>query len=269
MTIKTPYLLFLVVICLWACKTSSDNFQPLSKTETEKARVLFVWQCSRCHGMEGNGGNGPSLRRQQLTYATDREALHRIIRSGIPGTEMPGTWMMSDSEIELVGRYVRSLGQVIIAGEVKGNPENGKMLYEQKGNCRSCHVINGKGTAIGPVLSGIGARRSPVFLRNALTNPGTKKASEEVSISSDGFEDYLMVSVATKDGQAFRGFRINEDAFSIQLKNAGNEVRSFKKGELVSLEKEFGESMMPSFKSVFTESELDDLVAYLFSLKGK
>jgi len=66
-----------------------------------------------------------------------------------------------------------------------------------------------------------------------------------------------------------RGIRVNEDSFTIQLRDAGNRFHSFRKSELSSLKKEFGESLMPGYASKFTAAELDDLVAYLASLRGE
>ena len=65
-----------------------------------------------------------------------------------------------------------------------------------------------------------------------------------------------------------RGVRVNEDSFTIQLRDDSNRFRSFRKSDLKELKKEFDVSTMPSYKSL-TAVELDDLVAYLASLRGE
>lgn len=51
--------------------------------ELEQGRRLFEGLCSRCHGFEGTGGEGPNLNRP-LTRAGDDESLRTIMRDGIP-----------------------------------------------------------------------------------------------------------------------------------------------------------------------------------------
>ena len=79
---------------------------------------------------------------------------------------------------------------------------------------------------------------------------------------------YLFVRVVTKDGHSVEGTRVYEDSFSIELKDASGKFHSFKKLELAKLEKLPGRSVMPSFKDTLSQTQLDDLVAYLASLKG-
>lgn len=66
-----------------------------------------------------------------------------------------------------------------------------------------------------------------------------------------------------------RGLRVNEDSFTIQVKDASNRLYSFRKADLQTLEKEIGKSVMPNFSGKTSASELDDLVAYLSGLRGE
>jgi putative heme-binding domain-containing protein len=118
--------------------------------------------------------------------------------------------------------------------------------------------VRGQGGSLGPDLSEVGARRSPAYLREALTDPGASAP-----------EGFLVISVTTRDGRRVRGTRINEDSFTIQLRDANNRFHSFRKRELAEVNKEFGASTMPSYQTTLTASEIDDLVAYLASLRGE
>ncbi len=62
--------------------------------------------------------------------------------------------------------------------------------------------------------------------------------------------------------------RLNEDLLSIQLRDYSGGLHSFLKSELRELHKDWGKSPMPSYRSTLTEAELEDLVAYLVSLRG-
>ncbi len=70
------------------------------------------------------------------------------------------------------------------------------------------------------------------------------------------------------EGNHRPGNRANEDAFTIQLRDARNRFYSFPKGDLDAFEKQFDQSLMPSYATRLTASELEDLVAYLASLRG-
>ncbi len=71
-----------------------------------------------------------------------------------------------------------------------------------------------------------------------------------------------------RDGREVRGARINEDTFTIQLRDSNGQFQSFRKAEVKQIEKDFGKSLMPSYKDRLTASEVADLVAYLSSLGG-
>ena len=72
----------------------------------------------------------------------------------------------------------------------------------------------------------------------------------------------------TREGREVRGARINEDTFTIQVRDSNGQLHSFRKAELRQIEKEFGKSLMPAYKERLSASEVGDLVAYLSSLGG-
>jgi putative heme-binding domain-containing protein len=225
-----------------------------------RGKRLFEGQCSRCHGIQGGGGTGANLRRPKLLRAPDDETLFYLIRRGIPSAGMPSTWAMSDNEVWDVIAYVRSLGRVP-AEPLPGDPAKGKLIYH-KAQCASCHIVAGQGGSLGPELSDIGARRGLAFLQTALLHPG-----KERSVSAEGYAGYLPVLAVTKDGRALAGMRINEDTFTIQLRDATNRLHSLQKSDLEELRKLDG-SMMPTFDKTLSQTDIDHLVSYLASLKG-
>ena len=239
---------------------------PISKQTSDdraRGRKLFEGQCARCHGMDGAGGTGPGLNRSVLGRAPDDQALFSVIKEGIPGTEMPRAWQMIEGEIWQVAGYVRSLGQTARVS-LPGKPDRGKRLYETKGRCSTCHIVGGQGGSFGPDLTEIGARRGVTHLRSALLNPGSSKARD-----SAGYISFLVMRVVVQDGREVRGIRINEDTFTLQIRDADNRVHSFRKQELKELTREPRESLMPSYQAVFSPTEIDDLLAYLASLRGE
>jgi putative heme-binding domain-containing protein len=224
--------------------------------DLKRGEQLFLGQCGRCHGPRGEGGFGAILAQPRLRRAPDDESLFRVIRDGIRGTEMPAASTLTSREVWQLAAFVRSLGQVPVES-VGGKPQRGQEIYQAKGKCGQCHIVNGQGISVGPELTDIGVRRSATYLRASLVEP-------EAAVP-DGF---LQVRIATKDGRRITGVRIAEDTFTIQLLDLTGRTYSFFKQELTDLQKDFGKSPMPSYQDALTASELDDLVAYLVSLRG-
>lgn len=243
--------------------------QPLrsqSQADVEAGRKLFQGMCVTCHGFEGAGGDAPSLNRPKLERAPDDDALRSIIADGLPERGMPRVRRLTGNEIEQLVSYVRSLGRTAVM-TVPGDPQRGRELYSRLG-CPSCHIVNGQGNGLGPELTEIGRLRGAAYLREAVVNPGARLPRGTLPIPARGFSEFLPVLVATSDGKEVRGLRINEDSFTIQIRDASNHLYSFRKTDLSRIEKQSGKSLMPSFTDKLSKSELDDLIAYLSSLRG-
>ena len=228
---------------------------PTGRAEIAQGAKLFESQCSICHGSGGTGGRGPVLAQPKLKRATDDTSLAKVVEDGIPGTEMPGAWQMNEREIRLVSAYVKSLGR-IPPKPVPGNVAQGKQIYDAKGGCATCHMIQGQGGIMGPALDAIGIRRSAAYLRDAIVTP-------EAAVP----DSFLQVRIVPKDSGAVTGVRLQEDTFTIQVRDYAGRLHAYWKSDLKELLKERGKTPMPSYKDKLSESELTDLVAYLASLR--
>jgi len=252
---KRALLYAVSVITAMAAGTETKVKLPSSRADLETGQKLFQNNCALCHGPKGEGGRGPMLSQAKLSRAPSDAALVKVIEDGIRGTEMPGADVMSEREVRQTAAYVRSLGKTPVK-PVPGNPSLGAEIYRGKGGCASCHSIRGEGGISGPDLSDVGGRRSGAYLRESLVDP-------EAAVP-DG---YLQVKVVAKDGRSVTGVRVNEDSFSIQIRDDAGRSYSFWKNEIMQADKLRGKSPMPSYKSRLSDSELTDLVAYLASLK--
>jgi putative heme-binding domain-containing protein len=218
-------------------------------------RQYYLGHCALCHGPEGEGGRGVNLTTGRYRLGGADRELFRTIRRGIPGSEMPGIGL-SDAETWRVIAYIRRLGAQGAEEKATGDAAAGRAVYEGQGACAQCHWIGGRGGVLGPDLSEIGLRRSLQFLRESLTHPDKHIA-----------DDYRTVAVVTRSGERIRGIRLNEDDYSLQLRDAKESLRSFRKADLQESKRE-NVSLMPPYNS-FTAAELENLVAYLSSLRGK
>jgi cytochrome c oxidase cbb3-type subunit 3 len=237
-----------------------------SQADIEGGKQLFQGMCVQCHGAGGAGGEAPSLNRAKLNHAPDDAALADVISNGIPNTAMPRIRRFTENELRQLVAYVRSVGKVV-EFRIPGDAKRGAAIYKNLA-CSSCHIVAGEGGNLGPDLTEIGLMRGAVYLREAIVDPGSSLPKGTLAVPSRGYAEYLPVRIVTREGGEVRGIRVNEDAFTIQVRDAAGKFYSLRKSELELLDKQTGMSMMPSLASRLTAPQLADLVAYLSSLRG-
>jgi putative heme-binding domain-containing protein len=257
-----PIIALLVIYLLFPAAPilAQSPLEDLSESDLVDGERLFRVHCARCHGIDGAGGEGSNLARARLKYAVDDEALIDVIDSGIEGTGMPAIWSLDDAQSLRVAGYVRTLGRIEVE-QMPGDPERGAEIYQNTG-CPACHIIAGHGTGIGPELTDVGNRRGSVYLRSSLVEPAAAQSQTR------GYQDYLTVRVTTKD-DIVEGLRVNEDAFSIQVRDVSGSIHSFRKQDLVELEKIFAHSLMPEYGAALPEKGMNDLISYLMSQRSE
>jgi putative heme-binding domain-containing protein len=229
------------------------------QTEVDLAdgKATFRSNCAFCHGLTGGGGRGPALSSGRFLHGSADGEIKNVIKSGVPGTTMPAFEFEKD-ELDRLVAYVRTLstssGKAPSAGPVAGNAVKGRQVYERSG-CAGCHRVGSEGSVFGPELTRIGAGRSAEYIRESIVNP-----------SADVPEEYAGVTVVTRDGKRITGVRVNEDTFSVQLRDASQNFRMFQKDEVQQVIRE-AKSLMPVYGS-FVRDDLQNLLAYLDSLRG-
>lgn len=220
-------------------------------------KATFRSNCAFCHGLTGGGGRGPALDSGRFLHGSADDDIKNVIRSGVPGTTMPAFEFEKDELDRLVG-YVRTLsassGKAAGAGPVAGDAAKGRQVYERSG-CAGCHRVGSQGSVFGPELTRIGAGRPAEYIRASIVNP-----------SADVPEEYAGVTVITRDGKRITGVRVNEDTFSVQLRDASQNFRMFQKDEVQRVIRET-KSLMPVYSSL-SKDDLQNLLAYLDSLRG-
>lgn len=257
--VKAQQKLWLALFALARISTAqtapADPLAGLTSAGLAAGKSIFESHCALCHGMTGAGGKGAVLTPPRLKHAASNEDLLAVIRDGIDGTAMPPAWQLSQTELVEVAGYVRSLGRVAPAS-LSGDSAKGKAVFAAL-RCGACHMVSGEGSSLGPDLTEVGARRGPDYLRRKILQP-----------SSAIEEGVVMVRAVVRDGREVEGFRLNEDSFTIQIKDATNGFHSLRKDGLARIEKEAGKTWMPAVAGKLSPAETDDLVAYLASLRG-
>jgi putative heme-binding domain-containing protein len=170
-----------------------------------------------------------------------------------------------------------ALGVLLLAQTPSGNPASGKIIYEGKGDCASCHRINGAGGRLGPDLSDIGVPRAGGRGGGAAKAgappapaPALNTTALETSILDPDADVALsnrLVRVVTKDGKSVTGKLLNHDNFTVQFIDPQGKLRSYVKADLKE-STVLTKGLMPSYKDRLSPQEVADVVAYLATLKG-
>ncbi len=241
--------LALLVLCSSAARSQTD-------TDLADGKATFRSDCAFCHGLAGGGGRGAALNTGRLVHGSTDDDIKGVILNGVPGTNMPSFDLEKDELAHLVS-YVRSLsgaGAAAHAAPVPGDPIKGRQAYLRSG-CAGCHRIGLEGSVFGPELTRVGAGRSPEYIRESILNP-----------SADIPEDYAGVTIVARGGQRVTGARVNEDTFTVQLRDASQNFRMFQKDQVQQVIYET-KSLMPAYSSLGRD-DLQNLLAYLDSLRG-
>jgi cytochrome c oxidase cbb3-type subunit III len=227
-----------------------------SPADIDLGKKMYAGRCAGCHGPAGDGGKGANLAIPSLTRGQTDTALYRVIRYGIPESEMP-SHNMTQREIWQLAAFVRTLGRTG-SEAIPGDSARGAAVFTGKGGCRNCHLLDGKGGHLGPPLTDLGRRRSPAYIRSKIVNPETEELAGNFST----------VTLKTKAGQSISGVLMNQDTFSVQVRDNAMRLHSFWKQDLTQLDIE-RKTPMPAYGTKLTTQELNDLVSYLARTGGQ
>jgi putative heme-binding domain-containing protein len=267
---------FALAVFLAAGAPRAQGQHGYSQDQIDQGRQLYESNCGRCHNDDGAGVPGIELFKQIKRASTDDDVA-KLIQTGIPGTSMPSHSFGTPQALSVVA-YLRSMvgvtvsprpaagGASTIAG-LTGDAAHGKDVFESKGACLSCHAINGAGATTAPDLGapaaggrgGRGGRGGGAPVNAAALERSILEPDADVAVP------YRVFQVVTKSGQTVRGTLLNQDPFSIQMRDQAGDLRAFQKSDLTS--SGFQPSPMPSYRGRLTNQELADVIAYLLSLR--
>jgi mono/diheme cytochrome c family protein len=160
----------------------------------------FQNYCANCHGKAGNQIANVDLGHGVFRRPYSDDELANIVMKGIAGTPMPATPNMSATQAAQIVAYLRSRALLKDMG-AGGDASRGRALFVGKGQCNTCHRVNGEGSRLGPDLSRIGLLRTSDQLATSLLDPDS-----EVQPNNRSY------AVTTQDGTRISGRRLNHNA---------------------------------------------------------
>lgn len=175
---------------------------------------------------------------QLLAQHKDPE-INAAIRKFWPD-QMPGTSAANEVEIARIEKAIAPGG---------GDPESGEIHFATR--CANCHRLFGKGTEIGPDLTGY-ERHNPDFWIPAIVDPSLELR-----------EGYLSYVVSMKDGRKLMGMVKEQSPQNVKLRDLAGQESVIDRDAMESLEASPISLMPPGLLGGLSDEELRDLFAYL------
>src|SRR5262249_8229803 len=136
---------------------AQDTPTPPSRTDIKQT---FTKLCGGCHGDDARGTQqGPGLAGNPSIRRRSAQNIRRIIHNRIPSAGMP-PFELPDPMIDALANLVVSLNASASENDVPGDRAAGQQFFFGKGQCASCHMVYGEGSAVGPDLSNLARERT-------------------------------------------------------------------------------------------------------------
>jgi putative heme-binding domain-containing protein len=236
---------------------------PANAQTADAGRKGFLAHCVGCHGDDGTGGGrGPNIVDIPMPRGVSKEAVRDLILNGISEEGMPA-FKISTDEAEAVAAYVMVLKTPPSDGVANNSPAPGdsvagERFFTGRGNCLSCHMVQGRGGVLGPDLSNLAHNRRLEQIEQALVEPG----SQSLRSAPGKTGSYRAVNIRLHNGETLRGLAKNESTFDLQLLGVDGKLHLLMKDQIAGITPE--KSLTPKVNA--TPDELRDLLAYLSRL---
>jgi putative heme-binding domain-containing protein len=246
-----------LAVAAGAALSAQHNFTP---AEVENGGRLYQSTCAGCHGTAGDQVAGTALRSGKFRRANTDDEVVRIIRNGIAGTGMAAQ-AVSETEAAMIVAWLRgssaaSGASAALPNRLAGDPARGRVLFDGKGRCTSCHGPGGVGSRRAPGLTDIAVIRRPLQIEQALLDP-----------AAEIHTDFRVINATMTDGTTVTGRLLNQNSYSIQLLDSTDRLRSLDKAQVRSYSI-LTTSPMPSYRQSLSAQEVADVVAFLGTMKG-
>lgn len=225
-----------------------------------RGKAIYGVNCNFCHGSDARGGEGgPNLLRSELVLNDQNgERIAPVIQNG--RGEMPKL-NLTREQVAQVAAYIHSFqvagydtSRMVPPSILVGDAAAGQAVFKTK--CASCHSPTGD-------LKGIASKvLDPKMLQNTFVMPSSGGTRSVIKVAP------TTVTVTLASGQKEEGRLERIDDFIVTLKNADNEIRSFRRdGDVPTVE--IHDPLKPhrDLLPTYTDKEIHDLTSYLVTLK--
>jgi putative heme-binding domain-containing protein len=222
------------------------------KNQIAAGEQLYSMACSACHGPEGEGGRGPNLVIGPAAQNKRPTQIYYSIKNGVPGSDMPPYGSMPNEQLWQLTAFVSSLSRPAYEMDIPGDVKAGEELFFGRAGCASCHMILGRGGALGPDLSNAGLQNYLLQLRE-----GVLEANKRIT---PGFDP---VRVTKRSGEMIEGVAKNYTNYSIQLVDRQGKLHLLQTADLQEIVFLKDTWMPADLTERFSEDEIQNVLAFV------
>lgn len=138
----------------------------------------------------------------------------------------------------------------------RGTVDGGRELFfdVNKSQCLKCHRLRDQGGRIGPDLTGVGSRFSPIHLIESVLDPSRTIAAS-----------FHTVTVVLADGRVVTGVKLAETERALTLGDAQGQVQEIEKSIVQGRVPASLSTMPEGLEKALTDQEFVDLIAFLLA----
>jgi mono/diheme cytochrome c family protein len=247
----------LAAICLslWAQAGPADR-QKVDPAAEQRGRAAWQQFCINCHGNRARGTEqGPDLMRSvpvlkdrlgsELAPALKKSAIHTATLSQGQIADL-SNFLKQRIEEDSHNRNPAREPNVLT-----GNAAAGKAYFNGAGKCSMCHSPTGD-------LAGAASRYDPVTLQQRFLFPrnGARQRLQPTQ-----------VTVTETSGAETIGTLVHVDDFTVQLRDAAGEYRSWNRTPDLKVEMRDPYAAHNELLDQYTDADIHNVVAYLATLK--
>lgn len=247
----------LIVLVLGSfCQHAFGQAGPYVRQEVDNAaaargRQIYTQFCINCHGALAKGTEqGPDLIRSPLVLR-DRlgdqlgPALQKLAnhKSDLTQAQVGDLTHFLKDQVEATAK---NRNPVSPPNVLTGNAEAGRAYFNGAGKCNTCHSATGD-------LAGVGRKYNPLDLQQRFLFPRRSKP--------------MQVTVTAAGGQPVTGSLERIDDFSVSLRDAAGEYRTFSRDKTIKVDVSDPLAAHNQMLDVYTDPDIHNVVRYLESLK--
>ena len=231
----------------------------------ERGTKLYSAHCAGCHGNTGRGNPGaPDLIRSIIVLTDEKGILiSPVLRDGRPDQGMPKPNLTEPQIADLVAwLHVQTYaaghrGTYIFQDVVTGDAKKGEAYFNGAGGCQQCHSPAGD-------LKGIAGRFDAMALQQRWLGPRGSGRGAQSSTPRNA----ITVKVTLASGETVAGRLDRVDDFSVSLRDASGQYRSFfREGNVPKVEITDPLRAHAQLLHKYQDADIHNVTAYLVTLK--
>lgn len=225
----------------------------------DRGRTVWAAECITCHGTQARGTDTGANLVQSVLVLHDRygSELGPFLKKGHKTQSGKASDSFTEAQVTDLSHFIhqrvyetlRSSPTFIPQNVLTGDREAGAKYFNGEGRCSTCHSPIGD-------LKGIGSRYEAPALQQRFMFPRSGRGAKPAT-----------VTVTPMGGTPISGTLVAMDDFTVALRDASGEYRSFKRSSDLKVVKNDPYAAHAELLDRITDKNMHDVVAYLERLK--